>query len=291
MKLFKSFGITSALVVLSSACAHVPPQELTNARTTYARASTGPASELNPTDLHKAKVSLEQAERAFSANPNAQNTKDLAYVADRKSSLAEVRALQMVAEQDKQVADEAYLAQQAEIQKATKSELDTTKQQLAKGNLQHVTDSIQLNDERNARKHAEDKNKELEIALVKLAAFKEESRGLVLTLSGGVLFVSNSANLLPSAQVKLNQIAEALISGSQRQVLVEGHTDSQGKDSANLDLSQRRADAVRSYIVSRGLPTEQIRSSGLGETRPIASNSNAEGRANNRRVELVVLPM
>lgn len=305
MKIYTSFGIASALVVFSSACATLPPQELADARSTYARASTGPASELNPAGLHKAKVSLDQAEQAFGANPDAQNTKDLAYVADRKSQMAEVRAMEIKAEKDKKIAEEAYLAQQAQLHSETKAELDTTKQQLAKGNLQHVNDAIKLNDERAARKNAEDKsvtaeqkvaaseakNKELEIALVKLAAFKEESRGLVLTLSGGVLFVSNSANLLPSAQTKLNEIAEALVSGSQRQVLVEGHTDSQGKDSSNLDLSQRRADAVRNYIVSRGLPAEQIRSSGLGETRPVASNGSAEGRANNRRVELVILPM
>ena len=137
---------------------------------------------------------------------------------------------------------------------------------------------------------AEARNRDLELRFAKLAAFKEEERGLVLTLSGSVLFTSNQATLLVSAENRLNQITEALIASGNRSLVVEGYTDSRGQDAYNVDLSQRRADAVRSYIVSRGYPSEKIRASGQGKNRPIADNSNAEGRANNRRVEIIVLP-
>jgi hypothetical protein len=70
--------------------------------------------------------------------------------------------------------------------------------------------------------------------------------------------------------------------------LVEGHTDDRGSDATNQQLSQKRADAVREYLESRGVPAERMRSVGRGESNPVASNDNPEGRANNRRVEIIV---
>jgi outer membrane protein OmpA-like peptidoglycan-associated protein len=70
--------------------------------------------------------------------------------------------------------------------------------------------------------------------------------------------------------------------------VVEGHTDSVGSDSKNLDLSQKRADSVREYLVSRGVKSGAISSIGKGESVPVADNKSPEGRANNRRVEIVI---
>jgi outer membrane protein OmpA-like peptidoglycan-associated protein len=72
--------------------------------------------------------------------------------------------------------------------------------------------------------------------------------------------------------------------------VVEGHTDSQGSASFNQDLSHRRAESVRLYLVSHGIAADRVTSEGLGLTRPIADNTSAEGRANNRRVEIIVQP-
>jgi outer membrane protein OmpA-like peptidoglycan-associated protein len=72
--------------------------------------------------------------------------------------------------------------------------------------------------------------------------------------------------------------------------VIEGHTDSRGSDSHNVDLSQRRAEAVRTYLVSRGYPSERIQAHGIGKGRPTTSNDTSEGRANNRRVEIIVQP-
>jgi outer membrane protein OmpA-like peptidoglycan-associated protein len=125
-------------------------------------------------------------------------------------------------------------------------------------------------------------------ALAALAILKEEERGLVLTLSGSVLFRSAESTLLPQAQVKLDQVAKALLAISARTLIVEGHTDSQGSNDYNQGLSQRRADAVREYLVQKGYPADRIHARGNGEGSPIAQNSSAEGRANNRRVEIVI---
>jgi outer membrane protein OmpA-like peptidoglycan-associated protein len=123
-------------------------------------------------------------------------------------------------------------------------------------------------------------------ALSKLAA-KEEARGTIITLSGSVLFRSNDSALLPAALSGLDQVAEALVARGQR-VSVEGYTDSRGSPSSNMVLSQRRAEAVRTYLITRGFPMDKIEAHGMGPDRPIADNASAEGRANNRRVEIVI---
>ncbi len=106
-----------------------------------------------------------------------------------------------------------------------------------------------------------------------------------------MLFASNKYELLPAAQAKLNQVAEALLAGDPTSTfVVEGHTDSQGKADLNQTLSANRAKAVRDYLVSHGIAEDRITSEGFGPTRPVADNKTAEGRANNRRVEIVVKP-
>ena len=114
---------------------------------------------------------------------------------------------------------------------------------------------------------------------------------MVITLSGAVLFTSAKADLSPGAQLKLNDVANALTQQDpDSKIVVEGHTDSQGSASNNQDLSQRRAQAVRDYLVTRGIATDRITAQGFGSTRSVADNTSTEGRANNRRVEIVVQP-
>jgi outer membrane protein OmpA-like peptidoglycan-associated protein len=153
-----------------------------------------------------------------------------------------------------------------------------------------ATAAERLSVEQQARLDAEKRSTDAEAALVKLAAVKEEARGLVITLSGSVLFASNKSTLLPSARARLNQVAEALMATKERKLIVEGHTDSQGTSGYNLDLSQRRAEAVRAYLISRDYPANRIQAHGIGKVRPVADNASPEGRANNRRVEIIVEP-
>lgn len=138
----------------------------------------------------------------------------------------------------------------------------------------------QLQVERDARQQAE--------ALGQLAKVRQEERGLVVSLSGSVLFASGKSVLLPSAKRTLAQIAEALKQGQPRPITIEGHTDSRGSDEINERLSQSRADAVRAYLLEQGVPAGRMVSRGMGESSPVADNTSAEGRAVNRRVELVL---
>ena len=112
---------------------------------------------------------------------------------------------------------------------------------------------------------------------------------MVITLSGSVLFASGKYALLNTAMTKLDQVAEALkAQDSDKRMVVEGHTDSQGPDKVNQPLSLNRATAVRDYLVSRGVPSEKISAVGMGSSKPITDNLPAENRANNRRVEIII---
>jgi outer membrane protein OmpA-like peptidoglycan-associated protein len=112
---------------------------------------------------------------------------------------------------------------------------------------------------------------------------------MVITLSGSVLFATAKSDLLPTAQLKLNEVADVLTKQDpDSKLVVEGHTDSQGGAAYNQELSQRRAQSVREYLVSRGIAADRVTAQGFGPTRAIADNASAEGRANNRRVEIVV---
>jgi outer membrane protein OmpA-like peptidoglycan-associated protein len=273
--------IIIAFVGLLFGCANIPPTELTNARLAYQHASAGQAAQLVPAELHKAQVALAIAEKSFQDDPNSFLTRDLAYVADRKAKLAEALAITVAENKTTDKANKDYQATQTEILKNTKVDLATSE-----ANSLHKSE--QLAAEQKARLDAENRAAKAQADLVKLAAVKEEDRGLVITLSGSVLFASDKSALLPAAQNRLNQVADALMETKERKLTVEGHTDSQGSSSYNQDLSQKRADAVRSYLISRGYPGDLIQAHGIGKDRPIASNATAEGRANNRRVEIIV---
>jgi outer membrane protein OmpA-like peptidoglycan-associated protein len=270
-----------AMMALLVGCSTAPPIELLNARQSYQHASNSQASTLVPADLHKAEVSLEIAEKSFKDDPDSYKTRDLAYVADRKAKMAEALATTAAGNAAKEKADKEYQASQTEI-------LKTTKENLANSEKDAKIKSDQLASEKQARLDADNRAAKAQADLAALAAVKEEERGLVITLSGSVLFASNKSELLPAAQDRLNHVADALLATKERKLTVEGYTDSQGSYNFNKELSQRRAEAVRSYLISRGYPGELIIANGIGEDSPVADNASAEGRANNRRVEIVV---
>ena len=266
-----------ALVVTLAACGSPPaPKELSEARAAYAKALSGPTNQTNPAQVHVAKEALDSAEKAFDDDPTAQETRDKAYVALRVAELAEAQGRLAIAERERNAA-------QKDLQDTQVSQLSSTKKQL-------TTMKLTLEQEKQARIDAERRAKEALENLAKMAQIKEESRGMVITLSGAVLFTSGKATLLPAALSGLDNVVTALKSTPDRNVVVEGHTDSQGARSFNMDLATKRAQAVRDYIVSRGLPAETVKAAGIGPDRPIGENNTPEGRANNRRVEIVVSP-
>lgn len=271
-------------------CATAITPELRDARAAFARANSGEAPQLVPAELHKAHEALEQAESAFRKDPDGYHAKDLAYVAQRKAEMAE--AMANIAEQAtaKAKADKDYLATTDQMMHQTKDQLKQTQDQLTTSKADAAKTAEQLAMEQEARMKAEKKTAETMEALSKLAAVKEEERGLVITLSGSVLFRSGEAVLLPEARVRLDQVSDALLQTKERKLVIEGHTDSKGSVDHNLELSKRRAEAVRDYLATRGYPTDKMTAEGIGSARPVADNKTAEGRANNRRVEIIVKP-
>lgn len=118
---------------------------------------------------------------------------------------------------------------------------------------------------------------------------KEEPRGLVVNLSSNILFSSGKSKLKKEAAHSLNETINLLNAYPANKVLIEGYTDSTGKRNANLQLSYNRAQSVYSYFIQKGIPTERLNVVGYGEDNPIASNKTAEGRAKNRRVNIIIL--
>lgn len=121
-----------------------------------------------------------------------------------------------------------------------------------------------------------------------VADVKQDERGIILTLTGGVLFEFNSEELMDTAKSKLDRVAEVLKQAPDAKFTVEGHTDSIGSEEYNKELSERRAQSVKDYLVEQGIAEANIDTVGKGESNAVTSNDSPEGRANNRRVEVVI---
>jgi OOP family OmpA-OmpF porin len=116
--------------------------------------------------------------------------------------------------------------------------------------------------------------------------FSEQRKTLILE---GVFFEFDAAVLKPESRTTLDRVARSLLDWPEIRVEVAGHTDSSGPEEYNRDLSRRRAEAVRDYLVGKGVAAERMVVRGYGESRPIADNRDPVGRAKNRRTELVKL--
>jgi outer membrane protein OmpA-like peptidoglycan-associated protein len=282
----KNLSILGFLVALATVgcAAAVPPQELANARNVYDRASKGPATSLNPTDLHTAKEALSAAERSFDKQGDTQVTRDLSYVAARRAETAESRARTMQTTAEKEAAIKQMHA-------GTSAELAHANDEIESKDKALQTQGAALTSEVQRRKEAEKRAAQAAADLAKFASVKQDPRGMIITLSGEVLFQSNKSELFPGAQLKLDGVAKALTEQDPNSTMVvEGHTDSQGMAANNQVLSEKRAQAVRTYLVAHGVAADRITAVGFGQGTPIAPNNTPEGRANNRRVEIVVKP-
>lgn len=128
-----------------------------------------------------------------------------------------------------------------------------------------------------------------QIAALINAGFTESEAGWGLNLDGRILFGTATDRLTDEARQTIAQVVRALKAVDIDRLRVEGHTDATGDDAYNLKLSQRRADSVAQEIASLGLPYANIERQGHGSARPVADNATAEGRAQNRRVAIIVL--
>jgi outer membrane protein OmpA-like peptidoglycan-associated protein len=277
---------------LGACAASLPPQDLVSARNAYSRANNdGSTAKLNPSDLDAAHKQLGVAEAAFEKNGDTQDTRDQSYLALRRTEYAEVIARTRMTEQATGVTVDTMHADEKQTVAGTAAALARSKNAAASKDVAIAAGNVALKDEKTRREEAEKRAAQAMADLAKFATVKQEARGMVITLSGSVLFASAKWELLPAAQLKLNDVANALIKEDPlSKIVVEGHTDSQGGAPFNQELSQKRAQAVRDYLVSRGIASDRVVSQGFGPTRAIADNTSPEGRANNRRVEIVVQP-
>jgi outer membrane protein OmpA-like peptidoglycan-associated protein len=268
-----------------------PPKALVDARAEYGKAKGGLALQIDPTDVHEADLALQKAEAVWkdSQDPNDEHAIDMAIIAQRKAQIAEAEASAQKAQQDAQRAkSELEAAMQSQLS-ATRGQLNKTQQNLERTQSQLEQTAAQAAEQKKQLADLEAKLKDARDTIAKIAAVKDDDRGMVITLQGEVLFKTGKWDLKPAAMAKLDQIADAL-RGKEQPMVVFGFTDNVGAIDMNMDLSQKRAQSVRDYLVTKGIPSDLITSQGKGPAEPVAGNDSIEGRAQNRRVEIVVKP-
>lgn len=284
-------GLALAGALMLGGCgAAQPSPELASARSAYQRAARGPAAKYTQVQLHEAHQALSKAEAAAMQNgADDPFARDMAYIALRKAELAQAVGDTAKAERDRTTAvEQLRLARERQMLQAQK-ELSSTQQELAAERARGQSTSEQLQAEAQARAEAERKAQEALDKLDEVAQIREDARGRVISLSGSVLFASGKSVLLESAKSRLDQVAEALKTMPEGQkFVIEGHTDARGSDAMNQQLSVARAESVRAYLVTQGVPADRVATIGHGESQPVADNTTSEGRANNRRVEIVI---
>jgi len=120
------------------------------------------------------------------------------------------------------------------------------------------------------------------------ATVSRVGEGIAVTFESGLLYDYDSDVVKPTAATNLRSFAQSLDKYPNTDIMIVGHTDSQGSDTYNLQLSERRAIAARNYLVSQGVSSARIKVAGRGESEPIADNATDAGRAQNRRVEVAI---
>lgn len=133
-------------------------------------------------------------------------------------------------------------------------------------------------------KQAEELDTELQGAKV-----ERVGEGIKITFNSGILFDVNKAALKPDAQTNLQELAQVLNKYSDTNILIEGHTDSDGSEEHNLDLSKQRAQSVANYLAGLSVDATRMTQMGYGESQPVMSNETSDGKAANRRVEIAIM--
>ena len=229
---------------------------------------------------------------AEAARAQAETARAQAEQARLQAEQARAQAEQAKAEAERMKQEALAAAQEAGRQKeaAEKAKSEAVAQQQV---LSAETDKARASaaQSENLRQQAEREKQELRARLLQqlnsILATRDSARGLIANMSD-VLFRSGSFELLPGARERLAKVSGIVLAYPSLHVAVEGHTDSVGGDEYNQELSEHRAQSVRDYFVQQGIPAGAIEYRGFGKSEPIASNDTAEGRQQNRRVELVL---
>ena len=228
----------------------------------------------------RAPVALKDAEIAVRTAETPTDNNELArhrvVIADRKVDTARALAQSRYAEDQRKT-----LAEQRDT-----ARLDSRTREADNARLDAKIARSEANAAREDTAAAQQQSAELQQQITELNG-RTTDRGVVVTL-GDVLFASGGSTLKDGVPSNLNKLAGFLGKYPDRTVIIEGHTDSVGSADSNLGLSQRRADAVKAYLVDQGVASARLTASGMGEGSPTAGNESATGRQQNRRVEVII---
>jgi outer membrane protein OmpA-like peptidoglycan-associated protein len=270
MKRTYNLLVAAAVTSVLAACTSTPDriEELETARAVVPQVEASPRAGIAASYVSEARKSLDRANRLVDSGGRVGDIEFEAMVASRNAQIANEKILTAQAQEE---IEKGTAERQAVLIEAREAEARRRTQQ-----AQNAQEQAEL---------AEHRASTLEQELSDLRA-KKTDRGMVLTL-GDVLFDTGMATLKPGAYTTIDRLATVLKQAPDRKVTIEGHTDSVGSDDYNRQLSERRAAAVQTALLERGVGSNQITATGKGETFPVASNDNAGGRQQNRRVEMV----
>lgn len=285
------------MALVAAACAPaVKPLALRDAEAIYALLISNGAESRVEGPVIRTRDAIKQANEAFTTGRETRYQEGLANVARRYALAAEAENQRVIAEQQSDSLQKARLQRLVTLSEAQRAEMMRA-QQLSQSEIDSLRSRNMLVSQQadSLRRVAEAANARLSEALTQLRSLvseitnlKETSRGLVISLSD-ILFETGKTQMKPGAESNVKQIAAILNQYPDFKISVEGHTDSRGSDALNQRLSNERAASVRNALIAGGVDAGRITSQGFGKTQPVADNKTAEGRQQNRRVEVIVL--
>lgn len=286
MKKFALMPAAFAVSVLFAACSSTPTttSQLDQARGDFLAAQNNPSVAANaPLEFKAAADALDRANAAAAKKESLNEIDKLAYIAKQKIATAQEAARAKQAEAD--VANASRQRDEIRLEART-AEANQARANAERAKAEADAAKAQADAAASSARDEAAKNAALQQQLADLQA-KQTERGVIITLSD-VLFNVDRAELSAEGMRTVQKVADVLMQEPQSVVLVEGFTDSTGSSQHNLELSQRRAESVRSALVGLGVPSGKIGTRGYGEAYPVASNADAGSRQLNRRVEIVL---
>jgi len=242
----------------------------------------------NAADIQSNKKGDRKMEITF-ARQAVQRSEDARLATLRKKEEERQLNAQRAAQQSQLAAQQSQLQAQRSQMQAQQAQLDAERAQAAKAKADAEAAEARAR-AAEANKSAESANatrERLRSQLNSVLATSETARGLIVNMSD-VLFSTGKYSLKPTTQISLAKVAGILQAYPGLKLQVEGYTDSVGSDMMNQKLSENRADSVKSFLIAQGVQPDNITSTGYGKSNPVADNSTSKGRAQNRRVQLVV---